>query len=282
VNFEQKVLAWAEHRPDVRAILVVGSRARRHHPADEWSDLDLEIFVIDSSPYLTGVPQIEEFGVVLVSIPFDKGDGYPEHLVLFEGVHKVDFAFSPIEKLHRLIHEQPLDELYERGYYVLLDRDGLAAQIPEPAYNAPPLKRPTEEAFVETVNAFWYHAHQIAKLIRRRDLWNVKTQDALLKVYLLRVMEWHAQAVRGWEHDTWHSGRFLSEWADAETWAALQESFARFDAADSWRALLATMTLFRRLATETAAHLTYHYPHTLDEQITHFVHTLRADDSLLQ
>ncbi|HEX8684496.1 MAG TPA: aminoglycoside 6-adenylyltransferase, partial [Ardenticatenaceae bacterium] len=237
MNFEQKVLSWAERRPDVRAILVVGSGARRHHPADEWSDLDLEIFTTDSDPYLTGVPDIEEIGLVLVSIPFDKGDGYPEHLVLFEGVKKVDFAFSPIEKLRRLTYEQPLDELYERGYYVLLDKDGLAAQMPAPTFAAPPLVRPTEEAFIEAVNAFWYHAHQIAKLIRRRDLWNVKTWDALLKEHLLQVMEWHARATRGWEHDTWHSGRFLPEWADAETWAALQHSFAHFDAEDSWRAL---------------------------------------------
>ncbi len=281
MNFEQKVLAWGERRPDIRAILVVGSRARRRHPADEWSDLDLEIFVTDSSPYLTGVPQIEEIGPVLVSIPFDKGDGYPERLILFEGVHKVDFAFSPIQKLHRLIHEQPLDELYERGYYILLDKDELAAQMPAPTFAAPPLDRPTEEAFAQAVNAFWYYAHQIAKLIRRRDLWNVKTRDAHLKEHLLQVMEWHARATRGWEHDTWHSGRFLSEWADTETWAALQHSFARFNVADSWRALLSTMSLFRRLATETAAHLDYHYPHPLDEQITSFVHALHAEDPLL-
>jgi aminoglycoside 6-adenylyltransferase len=94
-------------------------------------------------------------------------------------------------------------------------------------------------------------------------------------------MEWHARATRGWEHDTWHSGRFLSEWTDAETWAALPHSFARFDAADSWHALFATMALFRRLATETAAHLTYHYPHALDEQITRFVHALHTEDPLL-
>lgn len=36
--------AWAEASDDVRAALILGSRARIDHPADEWSDLDILVF----------------------------------------------------------------------------------------------------------------------------------------------------------------------------------------------------------------------------------------------
>jgi len=36
-----KLVAWGAAREDLRAIAVVGSRAREDHPADPWSDLDV-------------------------------------------------------------------------------------------------------------------------------------------------------------------------------------------------------------------------------------------------
>ena len=51
-QLENRIIAWAESQPDIRAILVIGSRARRDLPADEWSDLDLMVFATDSERYL--------------------------------------------------------------------------------------------------------------------------------------------------------------------------------------------------------------------------------------
>jgi len=47
-QIEQRFTAWAQTQPDIRAAMVVGSRARTDHPADEWSDLD--ILVITTRP----------------------------------------------------------------------------------------------------------------------------------------------------------------------------------------------------------------------------------------
>jgi predicted nucleotidyltransferase len=40
----------------IRAAVVIGSRARVDHPADEWSDLDVLIFALIQSP-ITGVKE---------------------------------------------------------------------------------------------------------------------------------------------------------------------------------------------------------------------------------
>lgn len=94
------------------------------------------------------------------------------------------------------------------------------------------------------------------------------------------MLEWHARAAHGWDYDTWHDGHFLTQWTDPLTWNDLQDAFGCFDAADSWRALLTTMGLFRRLANETALRLSYMYPTAVDVSTTHLVNALHAEDDL--
>jgi aminoglycoside 6-adenylyltransferase len=48
----QSFVAWALDQDNIRAAIVIGSRARRDHPADEFSDLDIMLIVRDMQPYL--------------------------------------------------------------------------------------------------------------------------------------------------------------------------------------------------------------------------------------
>ena len=180
-----------------------------------------------------------------------------------------------------MVEAQSMPGVYHRGYYVIVDKDSLAAKLPACPFAPPSYARPSTEQFTRTVNSFWYSAVFIAKQIRRRQLWPVKYSDWIMKRDLLEMMEWHARAMHGWDdHDTWHNGKFLAEWTDVETWQALHEAWGCFAAADSWRALFATMNLFRRLATEAAARLDNAYPALLDERVTQFVQKLHEEDWL--
>ncbi|MCL4301757.1 MAG: nucleotidyltransferase domain-containing protein [Anaerolineae bacterium] len=59
-QLKHRLVAWIATQPNLRAILVVGSQARRDHPADEWSDLDLMVFATDFSPYLTQTDWLDD------------------------------------------------------------------------------------------------------------------------------------------------------------------------------------------------------------------------------
>jgi aminoglycoside 6-adenylyltransferase len=72
-------------------------------------------------------------------------------------------------------------------------------------------------------------------------------------------------------YDTWHSGRFLEEWADPRIVARLRHAYAHYDAAEIRRALLATMDLFRLVAQEVTASLDYQYPTEEDAHIVALV-----------
>jgi aminoglycoside 6-adenylyltransferase len=113
-----------------------------------------------------------------------------------------------------------------------------------------------------------------AKKLRRGELFTAKgAVDGYMKRILLRALEWHARA-RNPETDTWHGGRFLERWADAQTLAELAQTFAHYDEEDVRAALLATMRLFRRLATETAGLLELPYATDADDYASALVREL--------
>ena len=114
---------------------------------------------------------------------------------------------------------------------------------------------------------FWFIALYIAKQILRNELWVVKARDNNMKQLLLQMIEWHGKTINGIEYDTWHAGRFLCEWVSKETQVELQNAFGHFDRIDSWRALMATMTLYKRLANDISNIKNFSYPYDLEKSV---------------
>jgi aminoglycoside 6-adenylyltransferase len=259
--------AWAATQDAVRAAIILGSRAREDHAADEWADLDILVLARADSEHVMEPRWVEEIGEAWITFvePTPDGSGL-ERRVLFAGGLDVDFAFLAVDAAERLLGADPrvADAAFGRGFRILLDKDGLAArllQLARPA--AAPTTAPDARAFHEAVSDFWYHAVWTAKHLRRGELWWAKGScDIHLKELLRRVLEWHAAAGG---RDPWFRGRFMEEWADPSTISGLRAAFARYDEDDVWRALFATMDLFADLSQRTAAVLGLPYP-ALEEQ----------------
>lgn len=283
----ERIACWAESEPDLRAVAVIGSRARSSdHPADEWSDLDLLMVAETPERYIAEHRWVTALGDPWLTFVEPTAVGaHRERRVLFAGGLDVDFALLPATVAHQMSALQQMPDfaidLFRRGVRILIDRDGLLASMQTHALSQPaagPIAPPSQHGYLEVVNDFWYHAVWSAKHLRRGELWWAKSGcDGHLKSLLQRMLEWHAQAHFGPGHDTWFRGRFLEEWIDPRARQALPQVFAHYDAADIGRALLATMDLFRWLATETGAHLEYHYPVAGDEHATALVSQILAD-----
>jgi aminoglycoside 6-adenylyltransferase len=273
--FSHTITAWAAERPAVRAVILCGSQARTVYPADQWSDYDYEVYVTDWRPFVENCEWLAMLGRTWTQLVLEE-DGCPVFLLLLAGGEKVDFHFYPAGELEKLVANQALNSAYYRGYRVLVDKDGLAGRLPPPA--VPPNRQPTAEEFLACVHGFWYGAVYVAKQIRWRNLWVVKFRNGTIKASLLKMIEWQAQARHGRQYDTWNDGHFLSRWTDEETWAALAGTYGHFDPADSWTALLNTITLFNGLARETAGYLEVPYPVEVAEEITGYVKGLYAAD----
>ena len=283
----ERFVKWAETCSDIRAAVIVGSRARVDQPADEWADLDIMVITRDPKRYTSTSDWIESIGNPLLTFvePLPIG-GEMECRVLFEGMLDVDFAIFPEERyrgIQQLLQGEIPPEIaaqasnvFGRGMRVILDKDGMLAQLRKliSSIETPNPRPPSQHEFLEVVNNFLYHAVFTAKHLRRGELWwTVTCLNCYMQRLLLRMMEWHAHTTHGWNYDTWFRGRFLEEWAHPQALKELRGAFAQYDEDDIKHALLAMMDLFRWIATETAEKLGFPYPAKADEHVTNWIRT---------
>jgi aminoglycoside 6-adenylyltransferase len=100
------VMAWGRERSDVRAVLVVGSRARADTPADQWSDTDLVLMVDDPAPYLASFEWLGAFGRPLLSFVEPTAIGpFAERRVLFETGLEVDLVLLPVDGARWMVED---------------------------------------------------------------------------------------------------------------------------------------------------------------------------------
>ncbi|MBN1402736.1 MAG: aminoglycoside 6-adenylyltransferase [Anaerolineae bacterium] len=260
-----RVAAWAEADDNVRAVLIIGSRARSDHPADAWSDLDLLVLAEDPAPFAASAGWLAAIGEAWLTFIEPTPDGGRERRVLFAGGLDVDFALDRVQDVRRMLDAGQLHpmvrDLLRRGVRALVDKDGLAARLAALDLGEPSWKPPDVAAFQNLTHDFWYHTVWTAKKLRRGELWMAHSCcDSYMKGRLLQMLAWHARAAGDPARDTWMQGRFLEEWADPRAVAALRGAFAQHDVEDVWRALEASMNLFAWLGRETAAALGYAYP----------------------
>ncbi|MBU0492191.1 MAG: aminoglycoside 6-adenylyltransferase [Chloroflexi bacterium] len=280
----ERFVTWAQEQDDIRAAVVIGSRARTDHPADEWADLDVLVGITDPQRFLATpdwVAHVAPYWLTFTE-PTGTGEGM-ERRVLFEGGLDVDFALVPADVVGQMVEAGPhpdVADIVRRGVRIVLDKDDLLVQLVAGAPEPPLPQPPTQAEFLNVVSDFWYHAPWTAKHLRRGELWWAKgCCDAYMKGLLRQMLEWHARATHGRDHDTWMRGRFLEEWADPRAVAALSAAFAHYDEADVWRALFVTMDLFHWVAAETAERLGYPYPAEAKAHATELVRLLYETDS---
>jgi aminoglycoside 6-adenylyltransferase len=272
----ERIIAWGQRQEPVRVMILTGSRGA--DTADDLSDLDIAIFVTDSTIYTTADAWMREIADVWVYLALSNEEegGFPTRLVIFEGGRKVDFTFSPVAALTCELGGPVLPDVYNRGYRVLLDKDSLAGTFMEPAMRAASGTPPSEREFRDLVDEFWFEAYHIPKYLARQELMLAKFRDWSTRELLLRLIGWHARTRHGWDYDTWYLGKHLRQWAEPEVWEALFACYGRFDAEDSWRAFFATIRLFDSLGEETARTLGYHYPGETAAHITGYAGMLYA------
>ncbi len=275
----ERIVEHAHTSEAIRALLLLGSRARVDHSADEWSDTDLIVVVDDPDAFLADAGWPAHFGAVAITFVESTGHGRRERRVLYVDGTDLDLIPVPTDEVRGGPARLGGLAVMARGFRVLHDPEGMLADLsrwvderaPEPWEEWPPQL----VEFENLVSDFWYHAVWTARKLRRGELWvALDCLDGYMKRRLLTVVEWQARARDGGNGDPWFAGRFLERWADPETIGALGEAFARYDGQDIARALRATMDLFRRQATDLAIRLELPYPARGDEVATALVDEL--------
>lgn len=267
----ERFVRWGMEEERLHAVLLIGSRVRGDHPADAYSDFDLVAIVENPEAFLRTDEWVSQLGSYHISFTEDTIGGAKERRILFDQGQDVDFVFLS----QGSISEDAL-ALLRSGYRVLIDKIGLASMLPP--VGSTPGALPSKGEFDNLVQDFWYHSVWTAKKLLRGELWTAKScLDSYMKGRLLSLLTYHARALHGPDYNTWHSGRFLEEWAEDWVVRRLSSCFARYEQGDMKKALFATMELFRAVAMETGKKLGYEYPTSADAFAARWVTEALAD-----
>lgn len=268
-----KFVNWTTQCDDIRAAVIVGSRARVNEPADEWADLDITIFSTIPEKYLDSTDWLNNMGNYWITFIEDDALGLTkERRVLYEGGLDVDFVFYPDNVIDHLFKNPEVNRIIARGIRVLIDKDNKFGQLNELRSSEKTKFVISEDDLLNSINEFWFHAVRAAKKVLRGELWIAKsTIDSYMKNSMLNLVEIHAKVNNGMDYDTWHNGRFLEKWADQRIIEGLKNSFSYYDKKDIERALIETMNLYRWIAKETCKDLNISYPNIADEKATEWI-----------
>lgn len=278
-----QLIRWGTDPPSVRAILLTSTRAVPGASVDQLSDYDVILVVEAVQPWATERDWLADFGEVLV-VYWDQIYRDPDFGVEVSGNVtqyadglKIDFTLWPVTLLQQIVTSSTLAAELDAGYYVLLDKDGLAAQLPPPTYRAYLPKPPTETEYQTWVNDFLTDAPYVAKCLWRDELFPAKwCLDYDMKhVYLLKLLEWRVGVEYDWSVGIGSLGKGLKKRLPVELWPNVEACFGGADLTDNWTALANTLALFRQVAVEVGDALGYAYPHELHARVDGYVRQIQ-------
>lgn len=267
-NFEEQFKVYAGGSENIRAAFVMGSRARKDHPADEWSDLDIFIYCHYPEKELRDATWLSDFGKVVTSIISKTAAGDVERLTLFEGGYQVDTVYFDMAALQSLLEADVIRGALARGLYPLVDKDKLLLQLENKKFELDLRNNISEEQFMNVVNGFWFLSIYIAKQALRNNLWTAKKQENNLREFILQMVEWYEKMVRGDDYDTWYAGKFINEWAYLAIIEDFKQIYTGYTQKEIIKGVQASMQLFKRLSLEIGKKYGYQYPCELMDSVT--------------
>jgi aminoglycoside 6-adenylyltransferase len=276
----ERLVAWGEAQPSVRAMILTSSRARPDGAVDVLSDYDVILAVTDAEgfaqqraweagygdPMVRWGDQSEVFGLVT----YFRG-------IVYQNGTKIDYTIWPDTLLEQLAQQPALPDMLDVGYRVLLDKDGRTSGWGAPTYRAHIPVKPTETEYRDLVEEFWWSSTYVAKSLWRDELVVAKfVLDQDLRLGPLRVvLEWRIEIDHDWGVKPGVFGRGLRQLLPAGTWSELESTYVGPGSEENWAALFRTTALFLRVAQEVGEALAHDYPQEVDDPVTAYLEEVR-------
>jgi aminoglycoside 6-adenylyltransferase len=190
-------------------------------------------------------------------------------VIQFDQLNKIDFTLWTPDTLRHITNLPELPEELDAGYAVLLDKDGLASNLPPSTLRGYIPKPPSESEYIEHIENFLLDATYVAKFLYRGDrIAAHHILDEMMKQESLRPMlEWRMEIEHGWSLKPGPYMRRIQTWLRPELMAALENTYTGLDPAATWDALYNTIALMRTTAREVGNALGYEYPARMEERI---------------
>jgi aminoglycoside 6-adenylyltransferase len=252
----------------IRAVMMNGSRANPNAPKDFFQDYDIVYFVTDDEPYTRNLEWVKRFGeLMILQLPDDMADPPPVdadgycYLMQFADGNRIDLTIYPVASLSK----------WEKDSLtvILLDKDGLFADVPPTSDADYLVKPPTAKQYDDCTNEFWWVSPYASKGLWRQEFTYARhMMDEYVREQLMKMLSWYVGVKTGFKVSTGKGGKYLEKYLEPELWQLLLKTFASPSYEDSWQALFAMTELFRITARKVAQHFGYRYPQGDDERVS--------------
>ncbi len=278
-----RLTRWAESRQDVRSLIITSTRAVPNGHVDAYSDYDVILIVEDVRPMLEDTTWLSDFGDVLIAYwdPFkvnpSTGAEQVSSIINYADGLKIDFGLWSRQQYAEVTAGPEPDPELDAGYRVLVDKDGLTAELPPPTFNSYIPVRPDEATYLRLVTDFLIGAPYVAKGLLRDQLMPTKwVLDFDMRFnYLIPMLEWRIECDHEWSLATGNLGKGLRAHLSAEVWAEVERTFSDADPESNWESLFAMIALFGRVAQEVAYSLGYAFPEALLTRVAEHAQRMR-------
>ncbi|WP_248925529.1 aminoglycoside 6-adenylyltransferase [Paenibacillus hamazuiensis] len=271
---EQEVLAqlvqFAEQDANIRCVIINGSRMNPNAPKDFMQDYDVDFYMADlkNHPYNADRSWIDGFGEqVVVQYEYFE-DGSSIYMMQFEDSVRIDLSFKDI----RNIQEVYDDSLCK----VLLDKDNLNLNLPEPSDRSYLIKRPSKELWDLHIVELWWLQVYIAKELWRDEIPRVKTlYDQYFMESLRYLLEWHIGINHDWNVNTGSTGKWFKRFLEPDIYDEYISLYVGADPEEQWNKLFQAGTFIRKIGIPLAGRLGFEYPHEEDRRVTAYIEKVR-------
>lgn len=256
-------------------MILEGSRTNPNVKSDRFQDFDIVYIVTEMTSFLDDPSWIDRFGEriilqtpeAMIGEPPRENGGF-SYLMQFTDGNRIDLMLIPINHIHK-IGEDSLR-------IPLMDKDNLFAPFPPPSEDSYLPTPPSEKAYADCCNEFWWIAPYVAKgLARDQILFAKHMLDSYLRVELMKMLTWLFGSKTNFQRNPGKVGKHFKEVLSHEQWEQLLATYSTAEIDATWDALLTMRALFRDCAREVGGTFDFTYPEEDDERVSKYLLEIR-------
>ncbi|MDE5577241.1 MAG: aminoglycoside 6-adenylyltransferase [Oscillospiraceae bacterium] len=255
------IVGTAKADERVRAVYMNGSRTNQNVPRDIFQDYDIVYVVTENKPFYEDKNWIDVFGERLyMQIPYelDKSVGMDANfdecyawLIQLADGNRIDLTVRPArcsgvtdDKLCR----------------ILLDKDGILPDIPEPTDEDYRVKKPTAEEFYAACNEFWWCLNNVAKGLWREEVpYVIDMINHWIRPQVVKILSWKIGFDTDFTVSAGKSAKYMYKWLEPAVWQRFLATYSGSDISEIWKSVFAMCRLIDEFAPEIAEKLCTEY-----------------------
>jgi aminoglycoside 6-adenylyltransferase len=265
-----QILDFAQAEERVRAVMLNGSRLNSNAPKDDWQDYDVVFFIRDlkTARYKSEQDWIKQFGELVIMQVNEADCGY-QFLMQFKDGVRIDLSFRKTQDIDLEVHDDSLSK-------ILLDKDNLCPELPEPNDSKYHIFKPSPQEFAELINeALWIQPY-VAKGLLRHELPYVKYMyDVVLLSCVRQLLCWYIGSNDHWSVNPGYHEKWLKRFLSPDIYEEFVSLFPTTELEGIWESLYRTGSFIRKIGQQVAKRLAYAYPIQDDENVREYVQKRR-------